>query len=111
MVNNQSERESLSPNVESGLPTVLDFYATWCGPCKQIAPLFHDLEKSYSGKIRFVSIDVDTDVEIASRYNIQAMPTFVFLDKDGQEVDRLVGADPAQLQEKVKKLIVSKNQQ
>lgn len=82
---------------ENGLPSVIDFYATWCGPCQQISPLFHQLEEKYSGKVNFVSVDVDADSETAMKYAVEAMPTFVFLDADGKEVDRLVGADPAAL--------------
>lgn len=90
--------------VISGKPSVLDFYATWCGPCKQIAPLFNMLKGEYGEKINFISIDVDQDVETAAKYNIEAMPTFVFLDADGNEVDRIVGADREMLSAMVDKM-------
>ena len=90
--------------VTSGLPTVIDFYATWCGPCKQIAPVFENLKEQYAGKVNFTSVDVDQDVEMASKYNISAMPTFVFLDADGKEITRIVGADQESLVKTVSQL-------
>lgn len=87
-----------TPGEETPLPTVIDFYATWCGPCKAIAPTFHLLETEYEGRVRFRSVDVDQDPRTASEYAVQAMPTFVFLDRDGKEIQRITGADPAGLQ-------------
>ena len=71
---------------QQGLPTVIDFYATWCGPCKAISPFFEKLKGEYSDKVNFVSIDVDQDTETAMKYSVSAMPTFVFLDADGNEI-------------------------
>lgn len=91
-------------NVEQSLPTVIDFYAVWCGPCKQISPVFDSLKEKYDGAINFVRVDVDEDSQIAREFNIDAMPTFVFLDKNGKEIDRLVGADPEALSLMVEEL-------
>lgn len=88
----------------AGMPTVIDFYATWCGPCKAIAPLFEMLKGEYSSKIKFVSVDVDQDIAMAGKYKIEAMPTFVFLDAEGNEIDRIVGADQQKLAEMVDRL-------
>jgi thioredoxin 1 len=77
---------------------------SWCGPCKMIAPLFEDLSEEYSdSNVIFVKIDVDTNVESAAKYGVSAMPTFVFL-KDGEVVDRLMGANPTKLQEMIEEL-------
>lgn len=89
---------------QQGLPTVIDFYATWCGPCKAISPVFEKLKGEYSDKVNFVSIDVDQDTETAMKYSVSAMPTFVFLDADGNEIKRIVGADPEGLSSAVEDL-------
>lgn len=89
---------------DNGLPTVMDFYATWCGPCKSIAPVFEMLKEKYGDKVNFVSVDVDIDSAAARKYSVEAMPTFVFLDADGNEIHRIVGADPQALSSAVGEL-------
>jgi thioredoxin 1 len=79
---------------------VIDFTATWCGPCKMIGPIFEQLSNKYLG-VAFLKVDVDECGEIAMKYQVQAMPTFVFF-KNKKEVDRLRGADGASLEAKVK---------
>ena len=77
---------------ESKLPTVIDFSATWCGPCKMFAPIFHESEKKYEGKVSFVTVDIDEHKALAEQFGIEAVPTIVLLDANGKEVRRLVGA-------------------
>lgn len=90
--------------VTNGKPSVIDFYADWCGPCRQIAPLFHELESQLGETVNFYRVNVDEDRVTAMKYQIEAMPTFIFLDKEGKEIDRLVGADPEALKQKVESL-------
>ena len=71
---------------------VLDFSATWCGPCRQLAPTIETLEKEYAGKVVFEKIDVDQNSELASKYGIEAIPTLVYLDALGQEIERTPGS-------------------
>jgi len=61
------------------VPIILDFYATWCRPCKMLAPHLHDIQKNYKGKLIVYKIDVDKEPELARRFNIEAMPTIVFI--------------------------------
>jgi len=75
---------------------VIDFTATWCGPCKAIAPLFGQLAAEHAGDAVFLKVDVDENAETAAKYQVSAMPTFLFL-KGGEVVDRLMGANPDHL--------------
>jgi thioredoxin len=64
-------------------PCIIDFYATWCGPCKMVAPILEDLAKEYNGKINFYKVDVDAEPEIAAAYGIQSIPTIFFCPMNG----------------------------
>ncbi|CED82590.1 Thioredoxin-like protein [Phaffia rhodozyma] len=81
---------------------VIDFHATWCGPCRAIAPVYERLSNSVL-HATFLKVDTDKVPAIAQKYNIRAMPTFVFL-KGGNKIDELKGADPTGLTEKVNRL-------
>ena len=85
--------EFKSSVLESDQPVVVDFYATWCGPCKAVSPIIEALSQSYDGKVKFVKIDIDDANDVAANCNITGVPTLV-LYKDGQEVGRKVGALP-----------------
>jgi len=73
--------------------TLMDFYADWCGPCKMMEPVFAEVEKDYKGKVDFKKVDVETNSSEAGKYGVMGIPTFVLL-KDGEEIDRKVGAMP-----------------
>lgn len=83
--------------VTDGTPLVVDFYATWCGPCKKLAPVFAQLEKKYAGKVKFRTVDVDKEKALADKYQIEGVPTvIVFGDTSMNRVlDRVTGYDPA----------------
>lgn len=72
-------------------PMLVDFYATWCPPCKQIAPILEELAKEYEGKIDFYKIDVDQEGELAAAYNIRSIPTLFFIPKEG-DPETVLGA-------------------
>ncbi|MCX8206984.1 MAG: thioredoxin [Methanothrix sp.] len=74
-------------------PVLIDFFATWCGPCRMQTPIMEELEKKYSGRIEIKKVDVDSNMELANRYNIMVVPTIV-LEKDGKEVRRWLGVTP-----------------
>jgi thioredoxin 1 len=84
---------------------MVDFWATWCGPCKIVAPVVEELAKEYAGKVKFVKVNTDENQDLASRYNIRGIPTLMFF-KDGNMVDQVVGAVPkAQLKTKIDSLM------
>jgi len=64
-------------------PCIIDFYATWCGPCKMVAPIMEELAKEYDGKISIYKVDVDAEPEIAAAYGIQSIPTIFFCPMNG----------------------------
>ena len=80
---------------ESQIPAqgivLIDFFATWCGPCKHVAPKFEELSKLYP-HVTFLKVDVDESVELTEKFNVRAMPTFVFL-HNGEVVKTIEGAD------------------
>ncbi len=76
------------------LPKFWDFSAEWCPPCREQKPIVHELEKEYAGKVEFRIIDVDQEKELAGKYGVKAIPTQVFIDKDGNTLSEHVGLFP-----------------
>lgn len=71
------------------MPVVIDFFATWCGPCRSYAPIFDKVAEQYSGKAVFVRVDVDQHNDLAGKYRIQSIPTTVVLTPDGGQVTKV----------------------
>ena len=74
---------------------VVDFNATWCGPCRMLAPILEDISDKYDGKVSFYSVDVDESPELAIQYRVNSVPCLVLL-KDGQFTDQSIGFRPEQ---------------
>lgn len=75
--------------------TVVDFFATWCGPCKMLSPIFEGLEQDMKEDAKFLKVDIDKSLELARQFEIHTVPTVIVF-KEGKEVDRLVGFIPKQ---------------
>jgi thioredoxin 1 len=79
--------------LDSPMPVIVDFFATWCGPCKMIAPVLDDIAAEADGKFIIVKVDIDRDPQLANQYNVQSVPTLAFI-KGGKLVDQILGAVP-----------------
>ena len=83
------DESNFKDEVANGV-VLVDFFATWCGPCKMIAPVLDELAVEYEGKMKIGKLDVDQVPHIAGQYGVQSIPTLVIF-KDGQEIDRIIG--------------------
>lgn len=93
-------------NLKNGAqPLVVDFWATWCGPCRMVGPIISELAEQYSDRVVVGKCDVEENEELAVKFGIRNIPTILFF-KDGQLVDKMVGAQPKnKIQEKFDALL------
>ena len=75
------------------IPTVVDFWAPWCGPCRMVTPVLDTIAQGYPGRIKVVKVNSDENPDLSARFGIQGIPTIILF-RDGKEVDRMVGAKP-----------------
>jgi len=91
--------------LEAEQPTLVDFWASWCGPCRMIAPVFEELSNQYAGKVKFAKVNVDENPKTPANYGVKGIPTLIMF-KGGKAVDQVVGAVPRnQLENIVKKVL------
>ena len=79
--------------VQADVPTMVDFWAEWCGPCKAIAPVIESLAEEYAGKVRVGKLNVDENPKTATRYSIRGIPTLLIFN-NGEVQEQIVGAQP-----------------
>jgi thioredoxin 1 len=88
--------------LQSELPTVVDFWAEWCAPCKRIAPILEDIAAEYEGQLKVTKLDVDENPNTAGVYGVMSIPTLLVF-KEGEPVERIVGYMPKErLMDKIK---------
>ncbi|MFH1784541.1 MAG: thioredoxin [bacterium] len=88
--------------LEEKMPVLVDFWASWCGPCQMVAPIIEELSKDYDGKFKVCKVNVDNAQETAAHYGVMSIPTIAVF-KDGEVVDKIIGAAPkAMIEEKMK---------
>jgi len=95
----------LSEVLESSIPVLVDFWASWCGPCQMMGPVVDDIASQYEGKVKVLKLNVDENPQTPAKYGIRGIPTLILFNK-GKVVDRLIGAQPkSSVEELLKKVL------
>lgn len=99
---NKNEFENI---IKENKPTLVDFFATWCGPCKMLSPILEKVEEESNGEYNIVKVDIDESYDLAKKFGIMSVPTMIVF-KNGEEVEKLIGLrQKNQIEEIIKKHI------
>lgn len=90
---------------KSGRPIVIDFYATWCAPCKKIAPNLLELSKTYKGQVDFYKVDTEEEERLALAFNVKSVPTLMFIPKEGEPYLSLGYISKGEIKQIIKELV------
>ncbi|MCK5698981.1 MAG: thioredoxin [Candidatus Aenigmarchaeota archaeon] len=91
----------------SETPVIIDFWASWCGPCQMMGPVFEELSKDYTGKLKFAKLSTEEQPDLAAKFNISGIPCLI-ITKQGKEIDRIVGFAPKETMKEKIDAILSK---
>lgn len=101
---NIADKNQFNQEIESGVVFV-DFYADWCGPCKMVSPILEELSTEMEGKVKFLKVNVDQNMEIAQEYKVVSIPT-MFILHNGEKQDTLIGFSPKKtLEDKINHVV------
>lgn len=90
---------------EGSRPAVIDFYATWCRPCKMMSPIVEQLAKDYAGKMDFYKVDIDKEQELSSVFGIQSIPTFLFIPMKGKPTAQMGAMQKEEFEKIIKEVM------
>lgn len=93
LVSDISDAQFQEKVLQSGTPTLVDFWAEWCGPCKAIAPIVSEVATAFEGKLNVMKMNIDDNPETPTQFQIKGIPTLILF-KDGKMIDQIVGAVP-----------------
>ena len=97
--------DNFDDTINKTSPIIVDFWATWCGPCQMMGPVFEELSDEFDGKLKFAKVNTDDAPDAAQKSSIMSIPALVVY-KDGKEVNRIIGALPkAALKEKIESML------